>query len=150
MTAPGKEGLTMKKSEIKKYGNLYIDLTEAIKNGDMAEVNAAIDEAQKGCTARTIDAKDMIREVKYLDSLPYAAGKMDGTTVTVHPGTQHFSGSYKGVPECTYYCLCNNKGHWILARVYRSYANRRPGYYREMYLPDEAKETILKNLDSKR
>lgn len=104
--------------------NLGIIMKINLKNS--VKIQAEIDAAQKGCSARTIDievikniAKKAEQELKMLG---IAAGNRKGANFTFRNGYGRFSASYRNMASSTYFSICRGSRGWFLTRVYRSTA----------------------------
>ena len=93
-----------------------------IKNAE--KVNAALNEAQKGTSARRMDADDLARLISKFESA-FPAPKTAMTGLWVHAAIG-FGGSkpssYKGVPYSTYATVERFPSGWFLTNAGRAYA----------------------------
>ena len=85
-----------------------------------AALTEAIEEAQKRCTARTIDAFIVCRNLEEVErrlDLPKRA--LEGISVTVDPNAQDFPKAYKYTPESTVFSAVYKSGSWKITDVTR-------------------------------
>lgn len=91
-----------------------------VTNGQhMARLNAALDAAQKGCTARilTCEKIDWILE-KAASKMNIPRAHMKGTRLTYN-GAEHFPSAYHFRPESTHFDAEHNGRHWVITSIKR-------------------------------
>ena len=102
-------------SSQKRESAAWEEFTEAT-----SALTEAIEEAQKRCTARTIDAFIVCRNLEEVErrlDLPKRA--LEGISVTVDPNAQDFPKSYKYTPESTVFSAIYKSGSWKVTDVTR-------------------------------
>lgn len=102
-------------SSQKRGSDEWREFTEAT-----ATLTEAIEEAQKRCTARTIDAYTVCRNLEEVErrlDLPKRA--LEGISVTVDPNAQDFPKAYKYTPESTVFSATYKSGSWKITEVTR-------------------------------
>jgi hypothetical protein len=110
---------------------------------NLDKINEALDQVQKRCTARTIDASDVVRmteEVEQRLNIPKCG--LAGVKFSADYHAQAFPNAYHGRPESTI-ILCEHNGTaWYLTDVRRE-DTRRPTVAYHVSLTEEAKDRIL-------
>lgn len=80
------------------------------------KLQAALDEVQKRCTARTVTAKEI---ADVLNSIKVPKKYLDGTKV-FWDGAEPFPNAYKYRPESTHWWAENIKGKWYVLGIERN------------------------------
>lgn len=125
-------------SSQKREGAAWKEFTEAT-----ATLTEAIEEAQKRCTARTIDAYTVchsLAEIEQRLDLPKRA--LEGISVTVDAKAQDFPKAYKYTPESTVFSAVYKSGSWKITEVTREKTARLFQGTR-VTLTDEAKAEVI-------
>lgn len=108
---------------------------------NLAKVGAALDEAQKRASVRTVTVDDIMN---ILDNIKVPKSRLDGTVVYWDGGEQFPSCyGYQWKAESTHWRCENHKGKWYLTYVGRDHCpNRRDSGY--ISYSQSAKEWLLK------
>ena len=102
-----------------------VRLTE-LRNGYGADpsylaLNSAVDVAENRCSARLIDADDVVcRLIRLEDDLAISKKAMDGIAVIIDPNYGVMPNAYKGVPESTQIRAEYKSGSWRITDVRRA------------------------------
>lgn len=118
--------------------NAWVDFLTA-----SVALTEALEEAQKRCTARTIDAKTVCRSLKEVEQrldLPKRA--LEGISVTVDANAQDFPKAYKYTPESTVFSAVYKSGSWKITEVTRAKTARLSQGTR-VTLTEEAKADVI-------
>ena len=125
-------------SSQKRGSDEWKEFTEAA-----TALTEAIEEAQKRCTARTIDAYTVCRNLEEVErrlDLPKRA--LEGISVTVDPNAQDFPKAYKYTPESTVFSATYKSGSWKITEVTREKTAKLFQGTR-VTLTDEAKAEVI-------
>ncbi len=130
---------TMKKNEIntkelrKAYATAKREHTDRGLIGNQIErqfpkIQTALEEAQKRCTARTIDLADICEALDEIDKhFGLKKKDMEGLTVKVDCNAQDFPRAYKHTPESTVFSAYFKSGSWRIYNIYRD-TTAKPGH----------------------
>ena len=101
-----------------------------------------LDALQRKCSARTLDATDVIRILEKVEQdLDITKKALNGTKVH-YDGSEHFPSAYKYKPECTHFLAEHNGKCWVVTNVYRGTCNNREKNT-NITLSETAKEALL-------
>lgn len=127
----------------KKADELKAELatvSEELKT-ELGKLDAALDEVQKRCTARTIDADRVLWTLQeYFDKLGITKKAAEGIEVRVDPWAQVFPSAYKWDPDSTSFTARYHAGSWIITDIRRTSCSKDQII---ATLPEEAQNAIL-------
>lgn len=106
---------------------------------NIEKLQAALDEVQKRCSARTIKAQDI---VDVLNEIKVPKKHLDGTKV-YWDGAEKFPNAYKYRPESTHWWAENVKGRWYVLGIDRGTCPNRSSRRGEITFSEAAKAWIL-------
>lgn len=108
-----------------------------------AALSEAIDDAQKRCTSRKLDAQRLCRALREAEKkLDLPKRLLEGVTVEIDVNAQDFPKAYKYTPESTIFQATFKSGSWKVTDIFR-------GKTKELYkgthveLTDDAKAAII-------
>lgn len=120
------------------------DVSMAKDNLDkaMAEVKAAIREAEGSCRERLLEPLAILRWIEVIEGeLGISKTQMKGISAKVIDGAQRFPKAYKYTPEATAFWMVHNGRGWVLALIERVPCNF--SHKVELELTDGAKAAII-------
>lgn len=106
---------------------------------NLEKLQDALNEVQKGCSARIITAKDI---VSVLTGIEVPKSRLHGTTVT-WDGAESFPGAYKYTPQSTHWLAENVNGRWYVTDIFRCECPNRSTRQGMVYFSDDAKAWII-------
>ena len=122
-------------------GDFIMKIKICISN--LGKINDLLNEVQKRCKARTIDADDIICMTAEVEKrLGIAKSGLAGVKFSADYNAQAFPSAYKGRPESTIILAEHNGSAWYLINAYRD-DTRRPTVAYRVTLTEEAKDRIL-------
>lgn len=121
----------------------------------VAKIQPALDEAQKGARARTIDFSDMLYALGNAEKIIHGANwhkiakkALEGTEVVIDCNAQTFPNAYKGIPESTFFACRYHSGKWQVTAFWRGRtASPRQGI--KITLSDAAKAAIIAEIEAR-
>ena len=121
----------------------------------VAKIQPALDEAQKGARARTIDFSDMLYALGNAEKIIHGANwhkitkkALEGTEVVIDCNAQTFPNAYKGIPESTFFSCRFHSGKWQVTAFWRGRtASPRQGI--KITLSDAAKAAIIAEIEAR-
>lgn len=118
-----------------------------IKLSNTEQLQAALDEAQKRCRARTVTVKNICAMCDIVQERCGISKKaMDGVSFSADWNAQAFPNAYKGMPESTIVYATFKRGEWVVTDILRS-PTRRPTVAYDVTLTDAAKEAIIQSVE---
>ena len=116
-----------------------------IKLSNNEQLNAALNEVQKGCRVRTLLAQDIHYMCKFVfNNCAISKKAMEGVRFSADIFAQTFPNAYKGIPESTIVYAIYKRGEWWITDMRREHT-RRPSVAYHVILADSAKEAIIKS-----
>jgi len=107
-----------------------------------AKLQAAIDEAQRGCSVRLLTVRALLENLSWIEEKYDLTKKAwDGVAimgVDVHAHT--FPSAYHGIPMSTQFDVIHRRGSWRVTGIYRDVCNGDVGH---VLLTEAAKAAIL-------
>ena len=103
------------------------------------KLQAALDEVQKRCSARTVTAKEI---ADVLNGIKVPKKHLNGTKVH-WDGAEKFPNAYRYTPESTHWTAENVNGRWYVTAIYRNTCPNRSTRRGEIEYSEAAKAWIL-------
>ena len=114
-----------------------------IKVTDVEKINAALEDVQNRCSARTVDAADVAKICERVEErLGISKRAMDGITVVADCHAQQFPSAYRYTPESTHVYLMYRRGAWYMTDARRE-SCWSPTVGVRVNLTDAAREAIV-------
>lgn len=113
------------------------------------QINAALNECQKGCRVRTMDYDRLVKAVMHLNhrfsDVPKKA--MVGLEISLDYWAEDFPNAYtrKGRPESTQVLLTYKAGGWYVTKCFRDYTRRCSMGVKVVYMPDTVKQALIES-----
>lgn len=114
-----------------------------VSENNMGKLDAAIREVEGRATARTVSAKKVADELKFVEwNLGIAKKAMEGIKVVACPDAQSFPKAYKYTPMATVFAAVYKGGKWRITDIRREECWRSYGH--KVTHTDESRRAILK------
>lgn len=125
-----------------------ISMKPIIINGNHTEkLEAALNEVQARCKARTLTVSDVERILEVATAkMPISKTAMKGTRFT-YTGAEKFPAAYKYRPESTHVVAEHNGRFWVIMAIFRSTCHNRNDNA-SLTLSDSAREAVLASFES--
>lgn len=124
-----------------------IRVNDAARN--IAALEAALNEAQKRCTARVITAEDIREELKRVERrLGVSLNALEGTRIHADLHAEKHCAAYlkKGTPQSTHFeAICTN-GCWHITNIQRTWQWQYDTGTTAIFMSDKTRDAVLARL----